>query len=96
MRGSFNRVRFAHNGGPGFYTTVNCAGVGHILYWEQDSVGEIVLRGRLKAHTTAITAFDVSLSGRFIGTGTSEGAPTRPNKCHDYIISYILIYVELS
>ena len=31
------------------------------------------MRRQLKAHGSAITAFDISRSGKFLGTGTSEG-----------------------
>ena len=73
QRGSFNRVRFAHDGSPSFYTTVNAAGQGYILRWQQTQQGEIVMRRQLKAHGSAITAFDISRSGKYLGTGTSEG-----------------------
>lgn len=44
-----------------------------MLVWKQDQQGEIVLQRQFRAHGSAVTAFDVSHSGKFLGTGTSEG-----------------------
>jgi len=40
----------------------------------QGDTGEMALVRRVKAHDAPITAVDVSASGAFLGTGSSEGA----------------------
>jgi hypothetical protein len=72
--GSFNRARFARDGSLGLFTAVNAAGDGHVLHWEQDAAGELVLRRRVKAIASPITSFDIGSSGRLLVLGTSEGA----------------------
>ena len=69
----FNRAKFARGGPLALFTSVNAGGDGHLLRWEQDAQGQMLLTKRAKAHNMPITAFDISISGRFLGTGTSEG-----------------------
>ena len=77
--GAFKSCRFSRDGQKGLFTVVNHQGAGHILYWHQTDVGEMeVLRQtRTNSFAAPITAFDISPSGTFLGTGTSEGALTR-------------------
>ncbi|KAK9814839.1 hypothetical protein WJX72_012445 [[Myrmecia] bisecta] len=71
--GSFNRCSFARDGSMAFYTAINVRGDGYIVHWEQNALGELVAKRKLKVHTTAITAFDISSSGAYLGCGMSEG-----------------------
>lgn len=73
--GAFKSCRFSRDGQKGLFTVVNHQGSGHILYWHQTDVGEMeVLRQtRTNSFAAPITAFDISPSGTFLGTGTSEG-----------------------
>ncbi|KAK9808182.1 hypothetical protein WJX73_005830 [Symbiochloris irregularis] len=70
---SFNRAKFSRGAGLHLFTSVNAGGDGYVLRWEQDTQGIVVLTKQAKAHNSPITAFDISPSGRFLGTGTSEG-----------------------
>lgn len=74
-RGSgFNRAKFSRGDRSlVLFTSVNAGGDGYLLRWEQDVQGIITLVKRAKAHNSPITAFDISATGRFLGTGTSEG-----------------------
>ncbi len=73
--GAFKSCRFSRDGQKGLFTVVNHQGSGHILYWHQTDIGEMeVLRQtRTNSFAAPITAFDISPSGTFLGTGTSEG-----------------------
>ncbi|KAL3143513.1 hypothetical protein ABBQ38_002318 [Trebouxia sp. C0009 RCD-2024] len=73
--GAFKACRFARNAQKGLFTVVNHQGSGHILYWQQNDLGEMTLMRQTKANSFAapITAFDISARGNFLGTGTSEG-----------------------
>ena len=54
-RGGFSKCRFARDGSLDFYTAVNVGGVGWVLRWRQDELGELVYRSRVKV-------LDMSLS----------------------------------
>ena len=73
--GAFKACRFARDAQKGLFTVVNHQGSGHLLYWQQDALGEMTLVRQTKANSFAapITAFDISPRGTFLGTGTSEG-----------------------
>ncbi|CAL8464126.1 g3661 [Coccomyxa elongata] len=71
--GAFNRCRFARDGSRALFVTVNQRGEAHILHWEQNEEGELLLARQAKAHTSASTAFDISRSGAYLGSATSEG-----------------------
>ncbi|BDA49251.1 probable prolactin regulatory element-binding protein [Coccomyxa sp. Obi] len=71
--GAFNRCRFARDGSRGLFVTVNQRGEAHILHWEQNEEGELLLERQAKAHASASTAFDISRSGAYLGSATSEG-----------------------
>lgn len=73
--GAFKACRFARNAEKGLFTVVNHQGSGHLLYWQQNDLGEMTLTRQTKANSFAapITAFDISSRGNFLGTGTSEG-----------------------
>jgi hypothetical protein len=73
--GAFKSCRFSRNGQKGLFTVVNHQGSGHILYWHQTDIGEmqVVRQTRTNSFAAPITAFDISPSGTFLGTGTSEG-----------------------
>ncbi|KAL3133969.1 hypothetical protein ABBQ32_008413 [Trebouxia sp. C0010 RCD-2024] len=77
--GAFKACRFARNAQKGLFTVVNHQGSGHILYWQQNDLGEMTLMRQTKANSFAapITAFDISSRGNFLGSGTSEGASIR-------------------
>ena len=47
-RGGFSKCRFARDGSLDFFTAVNVGGVGWLLRWRQDELGELVLRSRAK------------------------------------------------
>ncbi len=47
-RGGFSKCRFARDGGLDFFTAVNAGGVGSLLHWRQNELGELVLSGRAK------------------------------------------------
>ena len=47
-RGGFSKCRFARDGGLDFFTAVNAGGVGSLLRWRQNDLGELVLSGRAK------------------------------------------------
>ena len=73
--GAFKACRFARNAQKGLFTVVNHQGSGHLLYWQQNDLGEMTLTRQTKASSFAapVTAFDISPRGNFLGTGTSEG-----------------------
>lgn len=73
--GTFKACRFARDGRLGLFTVVNHQGRGHILYWSQSDLGELMLANQTRANcfSAPITAFDISAKGKFLGTGTSEG-----------------------
>ena len=72
---SISRIRCSPclDGGPIFYTSVNGHRSGYLVHWTQDRVGDISASGFQKAYKTAITAFDLSKSGAFLGVGNSDG-----------------------
>ena len=47
----------------------------------QNQEGEVVLKRKVKAVSSAITAFDIGPAGRTIALGTSEGAATMVAAC---------------
>ena len=47
----------------------------------QNQDGEVVLKRKVKAVSSAITAFDIGPAGRTIALGTSEGAATMEAAC---------------
>ena len=51
----------------------------------QGDNGELALARRAKVHDAPITAFDISASGAFLGTGSSEGVPP----CHKILVSVL-------
>ena len=72
---SFSRIRSSPklNGGPIFYTSVNGHRSGYLVQWAQDRVGDISVQRFQKVYKTAITAFDLSRTGAYLGVGTSDG-----------------------
>lgn len=47
-RGGFSKCRFSRDGGLDFFTAVNAGGVGSMLRWRQNELGELVLSGRTR------------------------------------------------
>ena len=47
-RGGFSKCRFARDGSLDFFTAVNVGGVGWVLRWQQDELGELTYRSRVK------------------------------------------------
>ena len=73
---SFSRIHSspkAKVGGPVFYTSVNGHRAGFLVQWVQDRMGNLSASSYQKVFKTAITAFDISSSGNYLGTGTSDG-----------------------
>lgn len=60
-----------------FFTIVNGHRSGDVVQWSQDRVGDIVSQGHQKIYKTAITAFDISRSGSYLGVGTSDGEDSK-------------------
>ena len=72
---SISRIRCSPRSdrGPIFYTSVNGHKSGYLVQWTQDRVGDITAGGFQKVYKTALTAFDLSKTGAFLGVGTSDG-----------------------
>ena len=67
-RGGFSKCRFARDGGLDFFTAVNAGGVGSVLHWRQNELGELVLSGRAKVRHS---------EGCTVNSSTNEHASSR-------------------
>jgi hypothetical protein len=56
-----------------FHTAVNAHRKGYLVRWDQDRVGNVYAEAYQKVHNGNITALAVTRSGKYLGTGTSDG-----------------------
>lgn len=71
--GKFSQCRFARDGSLGVFTVVIHDEIGHVLYWEQNEGGDMVLKRRVKATADPITSFNMGSQGQCFGVGTTAG-----------------------